>query len=67
MKVHITLDRYDGSLSKIVTTDLGGISMSELAFRMMSPDVCGITITKADKIDRLLAKLEKSKEVVHKE
>ena len=57
MKVHITLDKYDGSESKIVTTDLGGISMNQIAFQLMSPDVCGMTITKAVKIEKLIGKM----------
>jgi hypothetical protein len=61
MQVFITLDRFDGSQSKIKCCDLEDFNVRSLVFQMMSSDVCGVTITKVVKNTKLIQKM-KSKE-----
>ena len=49
----ITLDYVDGSKSKAVKTDLAGLSLSSMVFKMMEQDVVGFTVTKAMPVTKL--------------
>lgn len=54
MRVRITLDKYDGSQSKLKSCDMENISMPGLILSMMARDVCGITITKDVSLDKMI-------------
>jgi len=53
MRVVITKDMFDGTKSKGKELYLEGASMSDLIFMLMTGDVAGLTITKADVLQGL--------------
>jgi hypothetical protein len=57
MKVLVTLDYYDGRLSKAGVRDLDQIDTMFLKLTLMQKDVCGMSITKHDGLMRAVDKL----------
>lgn len=57
MKVHLTLDYYDGSQSKVVTRDLDEIDMSTVRLQLMTAGVSSFTMTKAVSLVKMTDKL----------
>lgn len=62
VKASITLDFYDGSQSKSKEVFLEEVSMHDLIFMMMKAGVAGITITKIERLDKMLSHMKEAGE-----
>lgn len=65
MRVTITKDCFDGTHSRVMDTDLDGLSLNQLVFLLMGADVASITITKCFDLKRALDKATRDPEGGH--